>query len=140
MLLLTCRQMQPLRAAALKQLEESRKAAEDGQAGDQHSAAADATNLKDTAQASSAGARISTISSSQAGTLAAAPADVVHGSAAASGVARRASEAGYRSAAAGAAAAAAAAAAETEREKQLEREEKRYMELEAQFKEQLGLE
>jgi hypothetical protein len=125
--------VQPLRAAALKQLEESRKAAEDGQAADQHSAsgaAADASNVKDTTQAPSAGARVSTISSSQAVTLAAAPADVVHSS-----PARRASEAGGRSAAA----AAAAAAAEKEREKQLEREEKRYRELEAQFKEQLGL-
>lgn len=126
--------LQPLRAAAIKQLEESRKAADDGLAADQHSSA-DATNLKDTPQVSSSGARMSTISVSQAGTLAAAPADVLHGSAAVGGVARRASEAGERSAAA----AAAAAAAEKEREKQLEQAEKRYRELEAQFKEQLGL-
>ncbi|WIA14707.1 hypothetical protein OEZ85_003200 [Tetradesmus obliquus] len=125
---------QPLRAAVIKQLEESRKAAEDGLAADQHSSA-DATNLKDTAQVSSSGARMSTISFSQAGTLAAASADVLHGSAAVGGVARRASEAGERSAAA----AVAAAAAEKEREKQLEQAEKRYRELEAQFKEQLGL-
>ncbi|KAF6260876.1 WD40-repeat-containing domain protein [Scenedesmus sp. NREL 46B-D3] len=126
---------QPLRAAAQKQLEESRKAADDGQAADQHSAAApDAATLKDVLQASSAAARVSAISSSQAGTLAGAAGDVLHGAVAGP---RPGSEASDRSASA--VAAAAAAAAEREWEKQLEREEKRYKELEAQFKEQLGL-
>lgn len=117
--------LQPTRAAALKQLTDSKGAAEDTTSSpDQHANGVSAAGSKDAA------GRASAVNHSQTGTLAAAPAVVATGSMHGG---RRASKAGDRASVAGPVLSAAELA-------EMENAEKRYREMEADFKQQLGLE
>lgn len=116
---------QALRASTLKKLTDSKGAAEDTSSSqDQHNAGASSSGSKDAAP------RASAINCNQAGTTAAAPAGVIAGSMHGG---RRASKVGDRASVAGGTLSAAELA-------ELQAAEKRYRELEAEFKQQLGIE